>query len=102
MKNNETPIEQPRLQTNPKAIDIVMALKGQMYWRDLAKQLAEVWWRCSEIGANLQHGDLDEDISFSVVCVEHGGQVFHGDTPMHAWEKARKWLMSPSRPTNFQ
>jgi len=74
-----------------------MALGGQMYWRDLARQLAEVWWKCHTIGASLQHGDIDSDVSFSVVCEKHGGQVFHADTPHNAWLKAEKWLMSPDR-----
>jgi hypothetical protein len=74
-----------------------MALGGQMYWRDLAHQLAEVWWKCHNIGASLQHGDIDTDVSFSVVCEQHGGQVFHADTPHNAWIKAEKWLMSPNR-----
>ena len=77
-----------------------MALGGQMYWRDLARQLAEVWWKCHNIGASLQHGDIDTDVSFSVVCEQHGGQVFHADTPQNAWFKAEKWLMSPDR-VNF-
>lgn len=74
-----------------------MALGGQMYWRDLARQLAEVWWKCHNIGASLQHGDIDTDVSFSVVCEQHGGQVFHADTPQNAWLKAEKWIMSPDR-----
>lgn len=73
---------------------------GQMYWRDLALQLAEVWWKCHNIGASLQHGDIDTDVSFSVVCEQHGGQCFHADTPHNAWLKAEKWLMSPDR-ANF-
>lgn len=77
-----------------------MALGGQMYWRDLARQLAETWWKCHNIGASLQHGDIDTDVSFSIVCEKHGGQVFHADTPHNAWLKAEKWLMSPDR-ANF-
>lgn len=77
-----------------------LALGGQMYWRDLALQLAEVWWKCHNIGASLQHGDIDTDVSFSVVCEQHGGQCFHADTPHNAWLKAEKWLMSPDR-ANF-
>lgn len=74
-----------------------MALGGQMYWRDIAIQLARVWWKCHGIGASLQHGDLDKDIAFSIVCERHGGRVFHGDTPENAWHKAEMWLMSPDR-----
>jgi hypothetical protein len=77
-----------------------MALGGQMYWRDLARQLAEVWWKCHSIGASLQHGDIDTDVSFSICCEQHGGQCFHADTPHNAWLKAEKWLMSPDR-ANF-
>jgi hypothetical protein len=74
-----------------------MALGGQMYWRDLAIQLARVWWKCHNIGASLQHGDLNKDIAFSIVCERHGGRVFHGDTPENAWHKAEEWLLSPDR-----
>jgi len=74
-----------------------MALGGQMYWRDLAIQIARVWWKCHNIGASLQHGDLDKDIAFSIVCERHGGRVFHGDTPENAWHKAEMWLLSPDR-----
>lgn len=74
-----------------------MALGGQMYWRDLAIQLAKVWWKCHNIGASLQHGDLDKDIAFSIVCERHGGRIFHGDTPENAWHKAEEWLLSPDR-----
>lgn len=74
-----------------------MALGGQMYWRDLALQIARVWWKCHNIGASLQHGDLDKDIAFSIVCERHGGRVFHGDTPENAWHKAEEWLLSPDR-----
>lgn len=74
-----------------------IALGGQMYWRDLALQLARVWWKCYKIGASLQHGDLDKDIAFSIVCERHGGRVFHGDTPENAWNKAEEWLLSPDR-----
>ncbi len=77
-----------------------MALGGTMYWRDLARQLAEVWWKCHSIGASLQHGDIDTDVSFTVCCEQHGGQCFHADTPHNAWLKAEKWLMSPDR-ANF-
>lgn len=74
------------------------ALDGKIYWCDLAKQISTVWWELNEIGGNLQHGDLEKDTNFSVVLVAHGGQCFHADTPMDAWKKARKWLMSPDRP----
>lgn len=73
-------------------------LGGKIYWADLAKQLATVWWKLNEIGGNLQHGDLDTDTTFSIVLPAHGGQCFHADTPMDVWQKARKWLMSPDRP----
>jgi len=79
-------------------MDTEYALGGKIMWRDLAHQLADVWWHLSEIGGNLQHGDLDkEDCTFSAVCVQHGGQVFHGETPQDAWRKAKTWLMSPER-----
>jgi len=86
----------------PKATntDLEMALGGQMYWRDLALQLADVWWKCYGIGASLQHGDLNKDVSFSIVCEKHGGRVFHADTPHNAWLKAEEWLMSPDRGAN--
>lgn len=74
-----------------------MALGGQMYWRDLALQLADVWWKCYGIGASLQHGDLNKDVSFSIVCERHGGQVFHAETPQDAWSKAEQWLLSTDR-----
>lgn len=87
-------------QPTPETTPLDMALGGQMYWRDLARQLAEVWWKCHNIGASLQHGNIDTDVSFSVVCERHGGQVFHADTPHNAWLLAEKWLMSPDR-ANF-
>lgn len=100
----DEPTPKPKPSWTPKVGDKVesnpaqdMALGGQMYWRDLARQLAEVWWKCHNIGASLQHGDIDNDVSFSVVCEKHGGQVFHADTPHNAWLKAEKWLMSPDR-----
>ena len=86
-----------KVQSNPVQD---MALGGQMYWRDLARQLADVWWKCHNIGASLQHGDIDTNVSFSIVCEKHGGQVFHADTPHNAWLKAEQWLMSPDR-ANF-
>ena len=77
-----------------------MALGGRMYWETLAKQLASVWWEVSKVGGALQHGDLDSaETCFSVVLEQHGGQCFHADTPMDAWDKARDWLVSPERPT---
>jgi len=75
-----------------------MALGGQITWRDLTIQIAQAWWECHEIGASLQHGDLDTETTFSVVCEQHGGQCFHASTPLDAWHKAKKWLMSPERP----
>lgn len=75
-----------------------LALGGQIHWRDLAMQIAKVWWEVNEVGGNLQHGDLDkESTSFSVVLLRHGGKVFHGKTPLDAWSKSKKWLMSPNR-----
>ncbi len=74
-----------------------LALGGQIYWRDLAQQLASVWWQVAEVGGNIQHGDLDADTTFSIVLPLHGGYCFHGPTPMDAWTKAKKWLMSPDR-----
>jgi len=74
------------------------ALGGKIYWEDLAKQFATVWWKVAEVGGTLQHGDLDSaETCFSVVLEKHGGQCFHADTPMDAWEKAKAWLMSPDR-----
>ena len=75
-----------------------LGLGGQIYWSDLAKQLATAWWEVSEVGGNIQHGDLETDTTFSIVLVAHGGQCFHAPTPMDAWKKAKKWLMSPDRP----
>lgn len=76
------------------------ALGGKIYWRDLAMQLATVWWKVAEVGGTLQHGDLEShETCFSVVLEKHGGQCFHADTPMDAWNKAKAWLMSPDRPT---
>jgi len=102
------PVFPPSAPWTPAVGDVVtkanpvqdMALGGQMYWRDLARQLAEVWWKCHNIGASLQHGDIDTDVLFSVVCEKHGGQCFHADTPHNAWLKAEKWLISPDR-ANF-
>lgn len=72
---------------------------GMIYWADLAKQLANVWWKVSNVGGTLQHGDLDkEGTMFTVVLEQHGGKCFHGDTPMDAWGKAYEWLVSPLRP----
>lgn len=74
------------------------ALGGKIYWRDLAMQLSAVWWELSKIGGNLQHGDLESaETCFSVVLEQHGGQCFHADTPLDAWENAKAWLMSPDR-----
>ena len=85
------------MSNNP--VNLEMALGGKIYWRDLCKQIASVWWKLNEVGGNLQHGDLDSDVAFSVVLPLHGGRVFHADTPMDAWLNARKWLMSPDRET---
>lgn len=81
-----------------KTDDLVFALGGTMCWRDLAQQIAQVWWKLNEIGGNLQHGDLHTECTFSVVLPDHGGQCFHAETPIGAWKKAEKWLMSPDRP----
>jgi hypothetical protein len=76
------------------------ALGGLIYWEDLAKQLADVWWEVSKVGGTLQHGELDRaGTMFSVALEQHGGRCFHGDTPLDAWRKARDWLVSPDRPT---
>lgn len=72
---------------------------GYIHWEDLAKQLASVWWEVAKVGGTLQHGDLDKaETMFSVVLEQHGGQCFHGETPMDAWNKAYAWLVSPERP----
>ena len=86
-------------QPTPKTVNPIegMALGGQMYWRDLAIQLAKVWWACHSIGASLQHGNIDNDVTFTVCCELHGGRCFHAHTPHDAWWKAEKWLMSPDR-----
>jgi hypothetical protein len=82
-------------------IDTELALGGKIYWRDLALQLAKVWWELTEVKGELQHGDLDSpNCTFSVVLPHHGGRVFHGDTPMDSWNKAKRWLMSPDRGIN--
>lgn len=71
-----------------------------IHWKDLAKSLATVWWEVSKLGGSLQHGDLDNaGTMFSVVLEQHGGQCFHGETPMDAWNKAYAWLVSPERPS---
>lgn len=73
---------------------------GYIHWEDLAKQLASVWWEVSKVGGTLQHGDLDNAATMFSVCLEqHGGQCFHGQTPMDAWKKAYAWLVSPMRPS---
>jgi len=81
--------------------DTEFALGGQIYWADLCKQLATVWWECSKIGATLQHGDLEsETTQFSIVLPESygaGGRCFHADTPSNVWNKAHDWLISPDR-----
>lgn len=94
--------EQPAPETQGPNIEVSnpvqdMALGGQMYWRDLALQLAEVWRKCHSIGASLQHGDIDTDVSFTVCCELHGGRCFHAATPSDALAKAIKWLVSPDR-----
>lgn len=84
--------------------DTELALGGKIYWRDLSNQLSQVWWEISQVGGNLQHGDLDqEETTFSVFLPLHGegGRVFHADTPMDAWRKAKTWLMSPDRKHTF-
>ena len=74
------------------------ALGGRIHWRDLAEHLVDVWWKVTEVGGTLQHGDLNNgDTCFSVVLVAHGGYCFHGDTPRQAWQKAYKWLVDPDR-----
>ena len=74
------------------------ALGGRIHWRDLADQLADVWWKVAEVGGKLQHGDLtSEHTCFTVVLVAHGGCRFHGDTPRQAWQKSYKWLVNPER-----
>ncbi len=79
---------------------LAFALGGKSFWQDLAKQLAEVWWEVSKVGGTLQHGYLDKaETMFSVVLEKHGGQCFHGDTPLDAWKKADDWLKSPERPS---
>lgn len=81
-----------------KNIDTELGLGGRIYWRDLAIQISEVWWKCYKIGASLQHGDLESSLAnFSVVCERHGGRCFHADTPADAWQKAETWLMSTDR-----
>lgn len=71
-----------------------------IYWADLAMQLAAAWWEVNKVGGSLQHGDLNKaGTMFSVVLEQHGGQCFHGETPMEAWSKAKAWLASPERPS---
>jgi len=80
--------------------DTEYALGGKILWRDLAIQLAKVWWDVTEVGGNIQHGDIDrQKCNFSIVLPHHGGRCFHADTPMDAWKKAHDWLVSPDRPT---
>ncbi len=74
----------------------VFALGGKMMWVELAKQLADVWWKVSKVGGNLQHGDLELAATmFSVVLESHGGRCFHGETPDEAWCRASDWMASP-------
>jgi len=79
---------------------LIYALGGIIAWRDLAYQLAKVWWECSKVGGTLQHGEnLSDPITFSVVLPQHGGRCFHAETPLEAWKKAHAWLVSPDRET---
>lgn len=91
------------LETMKKLNEVVssgLAIGGKIYWQDLAKQLSEVWWEVAKVGGTLQHGELDKpETMFSVVLEKHGGQCFHGETPMDAWKKADAWLKSPERPS---
>lgn len=84
--------------------DTEFALGGQIYWADLCKEFAIVWWECSKIGAILQHGDLESPkTQFSIVlpsAYADGGRCFHGATPLDAWNKAHDWLISPDRGQN--
>ena len=81
-------------------IDTEYTLGGKILWRDLAIQLSKVWWDVTQVGGELQHGDLEyPECMFSIVLKNHGGQCFHAETPMDAWKKAHDWLVSPDRPT---
>lgn len=63
-------------------------------WEKLANELAEVWWWCSNNNANLQHGDLGCDTTYSI-CLMGGVPglcTFHADTPVKAMEKAKTRL----------
>lgn len=76
------------------------AIGGKCFWQDLAKQLSSVWWEVSKVGGTLQHGELEKpETMFSVVLEKHGGQCFHGETPIDAWKNADAWLKSPERPS---
>ncbi len=80
--------------------DTEYALGGKIIWRDLALQLAKVWWDVIQVGGELQHGNLEyPQCMFSIVLKNHGGHVFHDETPMDAWKQAHDWLVSPDRPT---
>ncbi len=87
-------------ESRSSSFDCALALGGKIHWQDLAKQLAEVWWEVTKVGGTLQHGYLDKpETMFSVVLEKHGGQCFHGETPMEAWKKADDWIKSPERPS---
>lgn len=67
-------------------------------WKELAIQLAEVWWWCSNNNANLQHGAFDSPhLTFSLVTLGEHGRCFHAPTPEQALEKAQAW--TPPLPT---
>ena len=86
-------------ESRSSSFDCALALGGKLFWQDLAKQLSSVWWEVSKVGGTLQHGDLEKpETMFSVVLEKHGGQCFHGETPMDAWKKSDAWLKSPDRP----
>ena len=83
-------------ESRSSSFDCALALGGKIFWQDLAKQLSSVWWEVSKVGGTLQHGDLEKpETMFSVVLEKHGGQCFHGETPMDAWKKSDAWLKSP-------
>lgn len=63
-------------------------------WETLANELATVWWWCHNNNANLQHGELGWDTTYSICLMGGvpGRNTFHADTPLKVMEKAKARL----------